>query len=190
MIPSLVEIRAALETAFRLVRGDAAAIDSFDLTFEGFIKSFFAAVLAAPFYIVLLSDSHDPASLTVSLPVLVAAEGLGYVVGWLAFPVIAALLTRFLGLSSRYVQLIVAANWVAALLIALFAAVLLVGWVLPAPAASALVLSVTIGALAVQWFVIRIGLDCGNGVAAAFLVIDVLVSTIIDLALDRLFLGS
>ena len=48
------EVVAALYGAYRLARFDPSGLALFDATIAGFSRSFFAAVLVAPVYLVLL----------------------------------------------------------------------------------------------------------------------------------------
>lgn len=184
MIPSPAEIRGSITAAARLMRGDETAIAAFDLSFDGFVKSFFAAVLAYPLYLLMLPVREEP---TASWPAILGAETVGYVAGWLVSPIVAALVTRFLGLTARYVHLVVAVNWLALLFMAGFAALNLLSPLLPIPLAATVTLVVTVAILAIHWFVIRVALLCTAGQAASLLVIDLLVSTLLDRALEQAF---
>ena len=72
------------------------------------------------------------------------AELVSFAVGWLAFPLAAIPLTRLLGLSARYVPLIVANNWSAVIQVALYTAVVLVGTILPTELRTLALLAATI----------------------------------------------
>lgn len=182
MIPTSAEITAALTTVLQLVRGDLRAIERFDVSLDGFFKSFFAIVLAAPAYALLLAQRYDSAELPVSLSLVVAVELFSYVGGWLAFPVVMAFLTRFLGLGQRYAPLIVATNWCAVVQLFFLLAVSVVAGFLPEAPGAALQLVATLLLLAFEWLVVRLALNTSGGIAAALVVIDVLLSLLIDLA--------
>ncbi|MDX2142565.1 MAG: hypothetical protein SFV19_04360 [Rhodospirillaceae bacterium] len=55
MIPSLREIVYGVFGAWRLARLDRSAMVHFDRTVEGFWKSFFAAAIVAPAYLILVA---------------------------------------------------------------------------------------------------------------------------------------
>ena len=182
MIPSKAEITAALTTVLQLVRGDLAAIGRFDVTIDGFFKSFFAIALAAPAYAVLLAQRYDSGPLPVSLSLVVAVEFVSYVGGWLVFPVLLAFLTRFLGLGQRYATLVVATNWCAVAQLFFLLAVSVIASFLPEAPGAALQLMATVLVLAFEWLVVRLALATTGGIAAALVVIDVLTSLLVDIA--------
>jgi hypothetical protein len=53
-MPSYAEIQRALQGAWLLARGDTRGMGLFDLSVEGFWRSFAAALLAAPAYVLVL----------------------------------------------------------------------------------------------------------------------------------------
>ena len=54
MIPSTTEIAYAFYGAWRLAHLDASGLKYFDTSLDGFWKSFFAAVLVAPAYALIV----------------------------------------------------------------------------------------------------------------------------------------
>ena len=49
------ELRLALVGSLRLARGDRGGLDCFDRSLEGFWRSFRAAIIAYPLYLILLT---------------------------------------------------------------------------------------------------------------------------------------
>ena len=198
-MPDREEILRSLTGAWRLARLDPQGMSQFDLSFTGFWHSFFAAVLVAPGYAILVAQRFTTAApdATDAPPSAVAFEsesGIGwimtvqtisYLISWAAFPLLAAVITWVLDLGRNYVALIVAANWAAVIQIAAFLAALLIGAALP-PLAGVLVALVTIGILFYQWFVTRTALQTTAGIAFALVLADLLVNTAINLTADRL----
>jgi hypothetical protein len=184
-MPDREEISSALYGAYRLAWFDPAGMTHFNLTFDGFWRSFFAAVLVAPAYALLvgLQAAAEPEAIDPGL--LVLTESIGYVLAWAAFPLVAIVLTRLLGLDRHYVALIVALNWTAVLQTAAFVVVRLLSPVLPG-ALGALVLTLTTGAiLAYQWFVIRTALQTSGGIGLMLLLVDLVVTAMIHVGADR-----
>jgi hypothetical protein len=114
------------------------------------------------------------------------AEAVSYVAGWAAFPVAAIFLTRLLGLAAGYVPLIVANNWSAVVQIAFYAAVVVLGTLLPGELRAIALLAATLAVLVYQWFVIRTALDTGSGIAFGIVVVDVLLSLAVSRGMDGL----
>lgn len=109
-------VRNSVDAALRLALRDRSGWDAFDLTADGFYRSFFAVVLVMPFNILfdlflvkLATDAdgvqrtYDFANATFSTLALCAH--------CLIFPVMALFLLRFLGYADRYSALVIAHNW-------------------------------------------------------------------------------
>lgn len=185
-MPTRAEIARSLEGAWLLARGDPRGVARLDLTLEGFWRSFAAALVAAPAYAVVLVEQHAFRGWPDGLAGALAGETVAYAAGWLTFPVAAVFLTRLLGLTARYVPLVVAANWSAVLQIALYALTVLLGLLLPRELRTLLLLCATAAVLVYQWFVIRSALATTGGIAFGLVVIDVLLSMATSRAIDAL----
>jgi hypothetical protein len=189
-MPTWPEIARSVDAAWRLARGDASAVGRLDLSVDGFWKSFAAALIVAPAYVLVLLDQYRLAGWPDQPWATLFAEGLGYVIGWMAFPLAAIPLTRLLGLSERYVPLIVANNWSTVIQVAVYTAVVILGLVLPLPMRTTALLTATLAILAYQWFVIRSALATTSGIAAGLVVIDLLLSVTVSRVLDGLLLSD
>ena len=187
MIPSLDEIKRSLHGAWLLARRDRSGMEWFDLSIEGFFRSFFAALLVAPLYAWLVIDRYDTqGGVPADIGAVVVGEALSYVLGWLAFPLAAMPITRFLGLGGRYVPLVVASNWASVLQVSLFVVVMLVSSLLPDSLHSSLLLLATLVALVYEWFVVRTALETSISIAIGLVVIDILLSSIMSLGTSAL----
>ena len=185
-MPDREEIWNGLLGAYRLAWLDTAGMRYFNLTFDGFWHSFFAAVLAAPAYAILIGLQVARAEGAVDLGLLILTESIGYVLAWAAFPLVAIILTRLLGLGRNYVALIVALNWTAVLQTALFLGAVLLGPILPDLLATLIVLLTTGAILVYQWFVIRTALQTTGVIALMLLLVDLVITTTIDIGASRL----
>jgi uncharacterized membrane protein len=158
----------------------------FDVSVEGFWKSFAAAPIVAPAYLLVLLDQYRLIGWPDAPWGTALAELVSFTVGWLAFPLAAIPLTRFLGLSARYVPLIVAHNWSAVIQVALYTAVVVVGGLFPLELRTLALLVATVLVLAYKWFVIRTALATTGLTAVGLVVLDVLLGLTVDRALDGL----
>jgi hypothetical protein len=184
-MPDREEVLSALYGAYRLAWLDVSGMTYFNLTVEGFWRSFFAAVLVAPAYAILVGIQLSAEAEDFSIALVFLTEGIGYVLAWCAFPLISLVLTRLLGLDRNYVALIVAHNWSAVLQTAAFVVVVLLGVILP-QAFGTLLVTLTTGAILVyQWFVIRTALQSSGGIALMLLLVDLVVTSIISAGADR-----
>lgn len=185
-MPDRREVLYSLYGAYRLARLDPAGMTYFNLTVEGFWASFFAAVLVAPGYAVLVgqkllarTDDFDPGW-------AMLVQIVAYVLSWAAFPLAALVLTQVLNLGRNYVPLIVAVNWAAVLQVGLFLAAMMVSLILPALLAGLVLTVVTGSILFYQWFVTRTALQTTGGIALLLVLIDLVLNTMINLSAERL----
>lgn len=115
-------MRRSVDAAFDLVVRDQRAWSKFDLTTEGFYRSFAAMLIVLPLNVVT-DIMNNQLAITESTgqgkPATEAAYGMtdalfatvALSVQWLLFPVAMIFLLRYLGLGQRYAALIIAHNW-------------------------------------------------------------------------------
>jgi hypothetical protein len=185
MIPDQQEVFRSIFGAWRLAWLDRSGMSHFNLSVDGFWRSFFAAVLVAPGYALLVVQELVGRPEAVSPAWAFVIETIAYGIGWAAFPVVALVATQLLGLSRNYAAMIIAANWAAVLQISLFLVALALGFMLPALAGFMATLA-TGAILFFQWFVIRTALDTTGGIAIALVLVDLLVNAGISLTADSL----
>lgn len=183
-MPGLAETKRGLEGAWAIARRDPDAMSRFDLTVEGFWASFFAAVVAAPGYLLLLVDQYSTQGLGAHLGEVAFIELLAYGVGWAIFPLAALPLTQALGLGHRYVPLVVASNWGSVLQVALLVCTTVVASVLPEPMRLTLALAAMLVALTYQWQVFRVSLQSTGLIATGLVIVDILISVLVQRTAD------
>lgn len=111
LTPSRTEIATALQATYRIALRDRAAPWMLDDSVTGFVKSFFAAVLLAPLYaLVVVIRSYPDQAPDDTLGVLLV-EGAAYFTGWLLWPVIAFEIARFFSVRAAWRRYVVAYNW-------------------------------------------------------------------------------
>ncbi|WGF89295.1 hypothetical protein [Marinivivus vitaminiproducens] len=187
MIPSQAEIRSSLQGAFRLARFDEGGVHDFNLSLPGFWQSFFAAVLVAPGYVLLVAQkaANEPEPIDLGLFGLV--ELVGFVLSWIVFPLAAIPLTRLLGLDHRYAVLIIASNWAKVVQMIAFLASLLVAAILPPEGGAPVILIVTVAILVYQWFIARVTLDTSASIAAGVVAVDLLLGIFVSGLIESAF---
>jgi hypothetical protein len=113
-----------IETATELFRVNPAAVERFDISADGFFRSFLALFLAAPFAVYQIVVGYRftletaTAAMATTLPTIpdfsigfALLESVQYVVRWVALPVVLGFAAKSLNLSHRYVPFVVAYNW-------------------------------------------------------------------------------
>lgn len=187
-MPSLAEITSALVGSVRLARGDAAALGHFNMSVEGFWRSFAAIILVAPIYLAISSLSPDAGAAEVApAPVrlfILAVE-------WVAFPLAMVLVARLLDLQQRYAGYIIVYNWssVPAMAVLLPPFLLYSLGLIGPQALFSLFIALSLAVAYYRWLIARITLEIGGGVAAGIVVFDFAVSLLAGTLTQRLIGG-
>lgn len=187
-MPSLREVTEALYGAWRLLRFDAGGMNWFDISITGFWRSFFAAVLVAPGYAVMMGIALAVRDEAVDPGRAILVASIAYVLGWAAFPVVAMPLTRLLSLTHRYFHLVISTNWtsVPQMLIILPAVVVEASGVLPRGSGTLLTMAATLFALFYEWFVVRTALETTSSRATGIVIVQVIINELVHLGAFRL----
>src|SRR5438477_8788763 len=110
-VPPWTEVQLAVGGALRLACGDRRALAFFDTSIDGFWRSFRAAAICYPLYLVLLtfrvSAEHWAQS---GAPTILTVETIAYVISWVAFPLLMLPVTRGFGREDRFLAFMVAYN--------------------------------------------------------------------------------
>ncbi|MFM9865578.1 MAG: hypothetical protein ACKVRO_18450 [Micropepsaceae bacterium] len=173
-------VNRAVDAAFALVVRDRRAWDKFDITVEGFYRSFAAFLVVLPMNLIadIIATQVTAANrLSEGKPALEQAYGLGDAIfstvalslQWMIFPLAMLFVLRFLGLSHRYVPLIVAHNW-GTIVVYLFnmpAFLLFAAGFISAEDAIALNFMTLIFTLYYRYYTAETALDAGWSVAAS-----------------------
>lgn len=165
------EATSAIYGAYRLARVDPRGLVYFDATIEGFWRSFYAALLVAPAYAILLALDPGDRPVTAGPVRLVLVEGIAYVIGWTAFPLAMVYVAQWLGRSQHYIRYIVAQNWANVLEMALFLSVAAIA--AGSAAVAVLPLLAWIAVLVYEWYIARTALEITGGQAAAVVALSV-----------------
>ncbi len=177
-----VEIARALGGLWRLINLDPRGLDFFDRTIDGFWRSFRVALYVLPAYALLIPAQLMAERPTASWGRVMIVELLTYIVGWLAFPVIAWELCRRFDRSAAYIGYIVVYNWSAFLAVALalvVSTVHLTGFLSPG-FLGLLGLAAYAAWLGYLWFVTKLALNVDGLVATALVVLEFVLSEVLQ----------
>lgn len=193
-MPSYTEIIRSIYGAWRIARMDPEALKYFNVSIEGFWRSFFAILIVAPFF--LLSRSVADSSFSPDAENILGKEGYDFlifrigvfIVGWISFPILMVPLARLLNLSSTYVPYIIAWNWSTVVAsIFLLPASLIVGYgLMPDNLAGFIFMVIYVTILFYGYLVARSGLGCSAVTAIAIVLIDFLLSLLIGAGAEHL----
>lgn len=162
------QIVSGFRAAILLARGKEEGLRHALLSMEGTARSFWAGALCLLPFLAIRSLGND-ALLGAGLP----AELIGYVLGWVAFPLASLALVDASGRGPLWPLFIAAWNWAN---LAQYTALLLstlLGSLLPPGAASLLLLATLAYALWMEWFVAQRALRISGVRAALFVLLDV-----------------
>jgi hypothetical protein len=187
-VPGVNEILRALYGAYRLARFDTGGMAFFNVTPGGFWKSFFAAVIVLPLYLLLLAVRlrYGVADTTPSR--FLAIELIAYVIGWVIYPLVMATVTRLIDREPRYIGYVVAYNWASVWqnLFYLPIAILSVAGPLAGNAGSSLAVAALVVVLVYAWFVARTALAIPGLFAVPLVGLDVVLGLLLNGFADSL----
>lgn len=194
MLPSLQEVRSSAQGSWMMICGRPEGMSYYDLSVEGFWRSFTVLIYVLPFYVLgNLTETRLAAELGEQL-----ASGGGWmplpklltiVADWVSFPILLAFLASMLDIRSTYGAYVTVRNWITMLLV-LPHAVLNTLFLLGIINADILL---TLSLLIVGWFlwvhftVTRIALAVSAGLAVGLVVLDFILSLFIVQIIDGLW---
>ena len=188
MSAALYEIRLALAGAMQLARGDAGGLVWFDASIDGFWRSFRAALVCYPLYLVLLSFRLTVAQVQASsLARIVAVETIGYAIAWVAFPLLILPLIRLLDRENRFLLFMVAYNWSQVPQTMVFVLLAILGSVVPHGLAQSIQVAGAIAVLVYEWFIARSALQVPGPPAVLIVMLDVLLGSVLNRVTETLY---
>jgi len=185
-----VELQLALTGCLRLARGDRGGLSCFDRSLDGFWRSFRAAVICYPLYLVLLAMRVSVAEWQTSGGWrIVMVETIGYVVVWVAFPLLMLNVVRWIGREHRFFEFMVPYNWCQVPQSALFVLVGLesASGILSIQASQAIDIVAALATLVYEWFIARVALDTTGLVAVFVVLVDLVLGVLISHVTGRLY---
>ena len=172
------EAAFALSGALRLARMDPGGLDHFDTSIEGFWRSFYAAVVVVPVYLVLMGFYAALSPVDAGPVRWVLVEAIAYVLEWTAYPLAMVYIARGLRCSDNYIRYIVAHNWANVLGVVLFLPVAALAAI--NPALVGLLYMAMIAVFVYQWYVARTALAITGQEAAVLMVFNLVLSFFIN----------
>lgn len=185
-------LRDNLAGAWAVMNGRPQGLRRLDTTIDGFWRSFSAVVLVVPLALVAVAVAPGALPEEGAAPARLAdglfRRALGLGVDFVAFPLVLALLARPLGLARTYVPFIVARNWGSVIVAAMFGAAALPAlFGLVSPEVLSLLLFVVFGvSLRFSYLVARTALAVPPLVAVPIVLLELVLSLLIEISLDRL----
>lgn len=175
-----IEVRLALGGALRLAVGDRRGLGFFDTSLDGFWRSFRAAAICFPLYLILVAFRVSADQWARSgVPVVLVVETIDYVISWAAFPLLILPLARLIGRENRFVAFMVVYNWSQIPQTLLFAIVTLdaaSGLLTPGSVAFAR-LAAAVAVLVYEWYIARVTLAITGAQATLVVIADLVLNS-------------
>ncbi len=180
-MPSAIEITRSLYGTWRLARLDRAGMGWFEVSLQGFWRSFFAFAIVAPGYAVLKLVEHTAVPVPADVSRIVAVDAIAYVLQFVGFPLAMVYLCRVIDRRDRYVGLVVALNWLVVLQMAVIVptTLLAASQTAPTPIAEILVFVSVVAVLGYQWFIVRTALEVSAWIAVGVVVLDIFIGRVV-----------
>lgn len=189
--PSPQETSYALYGVWRLARLDPGGLSYLEETEEAFWKSFFAAVICVPFYVVLVVLQLGQVEVAAGPLKIVAVEAINYVISWVAFPLVAWHLCQMLNRQENYIRYIVAFNWSKVIQFLIFLPFVLAGAAgLFGELRGLVTLGATVLILAYIWYITKHALGIDGGPATGLVIVDLFISIAVDLVAKSMFVAA
>lgn len=178
MMGRLREIVMAMGGAWRLAHFDARGLLHFDLSIGGARRSFLAALLVAPMYLISLYFRYPTDNPDGSVSRFLLVEAIAYVVSWTLYPVVVEALSGRLGCRERFPIYLIAYNWSMVIQNLIFVplTVLLAKGALPPEFGQILWLAAMVFTIAYVLFIARITLAVPAITAASLVILDIALS--------------
>jgi hypothetical protein len=189
---TLEQIKQILSGMLRIARFDARGVDYFENTADEFLRSFYAALIVAPPYAILLALETDAEIIGPDIVRFIAVRIIAYVTIWVAYPLFLYYLTRAMDCAENYLRYIAAYNWTNVLIVVIMLAssVLVQSMVGPEPEvgktptyllfiATAVGLGVLLALFAYNWFVAKTALAVSNHTAFIVVISHVVIASVV-----------
>ena len=190
-MPSLAHLAAyisvGLSGAVRLVRLDTQALAYFGDTAADFWRSFLAAAVVAPLFLLYLVIRFFESETGGSFPAYLFAQMLAYAIAWLAFPLVMLYAAPVLQKEDRMVRYLVAYNWLSLIQNGVYLPVVMLGitGTFAQGLSNFLAMIALIWVLGMTLFVTRKALEVPFGMAAGIVVMDLLLGVLIEVLTSR-----
>jgi hypothetical protein len=179
--PMIREVKRSIWGSARFASFDPRGLHYFNLTIEGFWRSFLAAVVSLPLFLAIDALSYRPTEFIHYLNL-----ALGYGISWIALPLVMIPVVIALELRSAYIPFVVTYNWTSVITYGLALVTVLLFHADNTIGAS-LSLAFWVVSCLYRWFVAKVALNAGILIPIVVVVLDQVLATLISRGLVHLF---
>ncbi|MGI9480884.1 MAG: hypothetical protein ACR2OR_00870 [Hyphomicrobiales bacterium] len=178
-LPSSQEVRRSLAGGIHLMRRDVSGMQFFNLTEEGFWRSFFAIILVLPLLFVAeaaLGGGSAP------LSARLARSSVNLLLHWMVFVALVLPICRAAGMGHLYMPFITVYNWcsVVGTSLLMVPALLTISGLFGFEAGQLLAFAVSVFIIFYLWFAAKTALDGNGWSAAGFVLMDFVLNIAVD----------
>lgn len=182
----VTEISRSVTGCYRFVRGDKQAFQYFNLSIEGFYRSFLAMALIIPVIIIYSLVFARMSEQEINLFSLVFHEMAISFVSWTIYLSALYMLARYFGVAGNFPTFVIVYNWSQVFFALIWLPLTVLAITLKSPSAMAIVSMIFISASYFYlWYIIMRSLAVATMTAVGFAVLEFLVSLMV-----RLTIGS
>ncbi len=184
------ETLRALYGTWRIARGDAGGLAFFNYSLQGFWRSFLAAVIIFPAFVLL--RGHDLMAAPDDFPVMryMTTEVISYVIRWVAFPLVMFHIAPMLDRAERYIGFITVYNWACVIQMGVYLVALALAALFPMLGVGGFVMIAIVATLVYSVYITHLTLAIPVLTASAIVIADFLLSIIIQSIGIRLAVGQ
>ena len=188
-MPSKAEVARALHAVWRLARLDRSALRDFDLSHEGVWRSFWAAAICYPGFLLLLLTRLDTDTVAqFGFLNIVIIQSIAFVVAWTAFPLLVLYYCKWIGREDEGFAFIVVYNWSQVLQTGLLLlAAIGNAMIFPDNLAPDIDLVAYAAVLAFEWFIALVAIGAGGWIALSIVFFDLALGSIIAVIAEKLY---
>ncbi len=176
------ETTTSLYGALRLAFGDPNGLIFFNVSHLGFWRSFTAAIIVAPIFIIFLNVRYLMGENDVNIVRFILVHAIAYVIGWVAFPLLVSYVVALLNKSQNFIRFIIAINWasVPQNFIYLPFAILVEARLIQGDSSFAIGLLLLVLVFCYTWFITKSALEISSLIAAGIVILDLILSILIS----------
>ncbi len=194
MIVTADEVNRSVRGTLELLNRRVEGLKAFDMSEDGFWRSFAAIWLTLPAYVVSLAFERARLGLDnghlLDHPGLDVAVAAAHLASFVALPLAMIWIARRFDLTRAYVPFVIVTNWISAmglLVLSVPAMLLLLGWATP-PLASVFSLAFAVVIVRMQWFAAKATLGISSLPAFGLVLLGILLNSCVG-SLTRTLLG-
>lgn len=178
---TLQEIRTSLNGAVLLAKRRPGALSYFNLSADGFYRSFYALLLAAPVFALENAFDYRSFETDTALVPFILILCLALWVSWGSYLVVMGTVTRLMGLGDRFGAFVIVYNWVQLGLILVWLPVTVIATgILPPGFGSMLNLIFIVATYVYLWYILKVTLRTSGFIAAGFAFLEFLVVILVQ----------